>query len=139
LASLARRRPSHSKSAGVAALHPSMNKCIDGLRAQAVPLSIFARSKCPAVAVLRCQVPSAKCEALRLERWQDSHIRTELRTYVHVLSVCHLYPFTSYLKNTNENYQKILFSCNSSHNFTPTKRNELRYHFCLSQQNFIGH
>jgi hypothetical protein len=30
---------------------------------------------------------------------------------------------------TNENFQKILFSCNSSHNFTP-KRNELRYHCC---------
>jgi hypothetical protein len=45
-------------------------------------------------------------------------------------------PFTGYLKNTNENFQKIHSSCNSSHNFTP-KRNELRYHCCLSQLYFI--
>jgi hypothetical protein len=65
-------------------------------------------------------------------------IHTASRTYVNVLSLCHLYPFTSYLKNTNENFQKIPFSCNSSHNFTP-KKNELRYHCCLSQLYFIGH
>jgi hypothetical protein len=32
----------------------------------------------------------------------------------------------------SKNFQKIPFSCNSSHNFTP-KRNELRCHCCLSQ------
>jgi hypothetical protein len=53
-----------------------------------------------------------------------------------VLSICSFLmsslPFTGYLKNTNENLQKILFSCNYSHNFTP-KRNELRHYCCLSQ------
>jgi hypothetical protein len=33
----------------------------------------------------------------------------DILTYSHVLSLCHdLYPFTGYLKNTNENFQKIL-------------------------------
>jgi hypothetical protein len=52
-------------------------------------------------------------------------IRTASRTYVHVLSLCDLYTFTRYSKNTNENFQKILFLFNSSHNFTP-KRNEAK-------------
>jgi hypothetical protein len=58
-------------------------------------------------------------------------------TCMHVLSLfylCHL-PFTWIIMN--ENYQKILFLCNSFHNFT-LKRNELRYHCCLSQLFFIG-
>jgi hypothetical protein len=38
-------------------------------------------------------------------------IHTDSCTYVHVLSLCHLYPFTHYLKNTNENFQKRYFSC----------------------------
>ena len=38
-------------------------------------------------------------------------IHTASRTYIHVLPLCHLYPFTGYLKNTNENFQKILFLC----------------------------
>jgi hypothetical protein len=52
-------------------------------------------------------------------------ICTASHTYVHDLSSCDLYTFTSYLKNTNENFQKILFLLNSSHNFTP-KRNEAK-------------
>jgi hypothetical protein len=53
----------------------------------------------------------------------------------------HTYMFCPYVISTplqftwrikNENFQKILFWCNSSHNFT-LKRNELRYHCCLSQ------
>jgi hypothetical protein len=46
-----------------------------------------------------------------LEMMQSDMIHTASCTYIHVLSLCHLYPFTSYLKNTNENFQKILFLC----------------------------
>jgi hypothetical protein len=57
----------------------------------------------------------------------------------------HMYMFCCYvistlyhlLEESNENFQKIIFLCNSSHNFTP-KRNELRYHCSLSQLYFIG-
>jgi hypothetical protein len=52
--------------------------------------------------------------------------------HVHTCSVLmSSLPFTVYLKNYNENFQKILFLCNSSHNFA-AKRNELRYHCCLA-------
>jgi hypothetical protein len=61
-----------------------------------------------------------------------------LHTYIHVLSLCHLSPLRVTWRITNQNFQKILFLCNSSHNFT-RKRNELRYHCCLSQLYFIGH
>ncbi len=37
---------------------------------------------------------------------------------------------THYLKNTNENSQKVPFLMHSAHNFIP-KRNELRYHWCF--------
>jgi hypothetical protein len=66
-------------------------------------------------------------------------IQTASCTYIHVLSLCHLYPLPFTWRIKNENFQKILFWHNSSHNFPPTKRNELRYHCCLSQLYFIGH
>jgi hypothetical protein len=68
-----------------------------------------------------------------LTRFAQHHIYTYMFC-PYVIST----PYCGYLKNTNENFQKILFSCNYSHNFTP-KRNELRYHCCLSQLYFIGH
>jgi hypothetical protein len=55
-----------------------------------------------------------------------------IHIYVHVLSLCHLYTSpASYLKNTNENFQKIPFLVHCSHNITP-KRKESRYHCCLA-------
>jgi hypothetical protein len=42
---------------------------------------------------------------------KDDKIHTASLTYIHVLSLCHLYSITSYLKNANKNFQKILFSC----------------------------
>ncbi len=95
-------------------------------------------------------------------------------TYVHFLSLCHLYPFwlleeckwelskDTFLTHAillTTLHLNILFCkglemmgsdkihtashayihvLSSSHNFTP-KRNELRYHCCLSQLYFIGH
>jgi hypothetical protein len=58
----------------------------------------------------------------------------------------HMYMFCPYVISTLyqllEELQMITFknicSCNSSHNFT-AKRNELRFHCCLSQVYFIGH
>jgi hypothetical protein len=81
-----------------------------------------------------------------IQQWQqlqsstrkNDKIHTASCTYIHVLSLCHLYLLPVTWRVTNENFQKILFSCNASHNFTP-KRNELRYHGCLSQLYFIGH
>jgi hypothetical protein len=73
------------------------------------------------------------CKGLKMmgRQWQDPHSLMYICTCsVHMSSL----PFTGYLKN----FQKILFLCNSSHNFTP-KRNELRYHCCFSQLYFIGH
>jgi hypothetical protein len=70
------------------------------------------------------------CIALKM--MGSDKIHTTSCTYVHVLSLCHLYPLQFTWRITNENFQKILFLCNSSHNFTP-KRNELRYHCYLSQ------
>ena len=46
-----------------------------------------------------------------LEMMGSDKICTASHTYVHVLSLCHLYSFTGYLKNTNENFQKIPFLC----------------------------
>jgi hypothetical protein len=67
-------------------------------------------------------------------------IHTASCIYVWVLSLCHLFPLLFTQRITNEDFKKdsYFFSCNSSHNFTP-KRNELRYHCCLSQLHFIGH
>jgi hypothetical protein len=63
-------------------------------------------------------------------------IHRYIHTYIHTCSVLmSSLPFTGYLKITNENFQKILFLCNSSHNLTP-KRNELRYDCYLSQLYF---
>jgi hypothetical protein len=74
-----------------------------------------------------------------LKMMGSDKIRTASCTYVHVLFLCHLYPLPFTWRITNENFQKILFSCNSSHNFTP-KRNELWYRCCcFSQLYFIGH
>jgi hypothetical protein len=73
-----------------------------------------------------------------LEMMGSDKIHTASHTSVHVLSLCHLYPLPLTSRITNENFQKIFFLCNSSHNFTP-KRNEFRYHCCLSQLYFIGH
>jgi hypothetical protein len=73
--------------------------------------------------------------------WQNLNLRfaqPHVHRYVHVLSLCHLYPLLFTWRITNENFQKIFFSCNSSHNFT-SKRNELRYPCWSSQLYFIGH
>jgi hypothetical protein len=68
-------------------------------------------------------------------KWQDPHSFMYICTCSVLVSSL---PLTSYLKNTNENFQKIPFLMLSSHNFQP-KRNELRYHCCLSQLYFIWH
>jgi hypothetical protein len=65
-------------------------------------------------------------------------IHTAPCTYIHVLPLCHLYAFTSYLKSHKCELPKDTFLMHSSHNLT-YKRNELRYDFCLSQLYFIGH
>ncbi len=89
------------------------------------------------VALLVMHLIFCFCKDLKL--MGSDKICTASCTYIHILSLCHLYPLpVSYLKNRNENFQKTLFSCNFSHNFTP-KKNELRYHCCLSQLYFIGH
>jgi hypothetical protein len=70
--------------------------------------------------------------------WDRDKIQMASCTYIHVLSLCHLYSFTSYLKSHKCELAKDTFLVHSSYNFTP-KRNELRYHFCLSQLYFIRH
>jgi hypothetical protein len=67
--------------------------------------------------------------------WQDLHSLMYIHTGSILMSSL---PFTIYLKNYKWKLSKILFSCNSSHNFTP-KRNDLRYHCSLSKLYFIGH
>jgi hypothetical protein len=76
------------------------------------------------------------CKGLRM--MGSDKICTASCTYIHVLSLCHLYPFTGYLKSEKCELSKDTFLVHSSQNFTP-KRNELRYHCCLSQLHFIGH
>jgi hypothetical protein len=63
-------------------------------------------------------------------RFTQPHIHM----YMHVLSLCCLYPLYHLLgRITNENFQKITFLMQFfTHNFTP-KRYELRYHCCFSQ------
>jgi hypothetical protein len=73
-----------------------------------------------------------------LEMMGSDKIHTASHTYIHVLSVCHLYSFTGYLKSHKCELLKGTFLMHSSQNFTP-KRNELRYHCCLPQLYFIGH
>ncbi len=71
-----------------------------------------------------------------LEMMGSDKICTTSHTYVHVLSLCHLYPLLVTWKITNENFQNILFSCNcffSQLYLHLAMRNELRYHCCLSQ------
>jgi hypothetical protein len=59
------------------------------------------------------------------QQGSNDKICTASHTCIHVLSLCHLYPLLFTWRITNEKFQKILFSCNLSHNFTP-KSNELR-------------
>ncbi len=72
------------------------------------------------------------------EMMGSDKIHTASHPYIYVLSLRHLYPLLFTWRITNENFQKILFSCNPSHNFTP-KRNEIGYYCCVSQLYFIGH
>jgi hypothetical protein len=72
-----------------------------------------------------------------LEMMGSDKICTASCTYSHFLSLWHLYPLPFTWRVTNENFQKILFLCISSHNFTP-KIYELKYHCCFSQLYFIG-
>jgi hypothetical protein len=65
----------------------------------------------------------------------NSYISTGLDCWWLVIS---FHAVMTFKKNAYENFQKILFLMLSSHYFTP-KRNELRYHCCLSQLYFIGH
>jgi hypothetical protein len=46
-------------------------------------------------------------------------IHKTLHTYIHVLSLCHLYSFTRYLKSHEYKLPKDSFLMHSSHNFTP--------------------
>jgi hypothetical protein len=64
---------------------------------------------------------------------------TASHTYIHVLSWCHLYPLPVTGRVTNVNFQKILFLCTLLTTLHVAKRDELRYHCCLSQLYFIGH
>jgi hypothetical protein len=61
--------------------------------------------------------------------------------YIHTCSVLMsslpLY-WAGYLKSHECKLPKDAFCMHSSHNFS-AKRNELRYHCCLSQLYFIGH
>jgi hypothetical protein len=78
------------------------------------------------------------CKGLEMIMGSDK-ICTASFTYIQILTLCHLYSFTSYLKSHKWELSKDTFLVQlSSHNFTP-KRNELRYHCCLSQLYFIGH
>jgi hypothetical protein len=70
-----------------------------------------------------------------MTRFAQPHVYT----YIHVLSLCHLYSFTSYLKNHKWELPKDTFLVHSSHNFTPKRNEFIRYHCCLSQLYFIGH
>ena len=70
-----------------------------------------------------------------LTRFTQPDILTYMMFCPYVIST----PLLGYLKNTNENFQKILsHAILLTSNFTP-KRNELRYHCCLSQLYFIGY
>jgi hypothetical protein len=53
---------------------------------------------------------------------QDPHSHMYIHTFSVLMSSL---PFTGYLKNTNEKFQKILFWCSSSHNFTPKINEEM--------------
>jgi hypothetical protein len=57
-----------------------------------------------------------------LEMMGSDKIHTASCTYIHVLSLCHLYPLLVTWRITNENIQMIIFSCNSSHNFIPKRK-----------------
>jgi hypothetical protein len=70
------------------------------------------------------------CKGLKMIG-SDKICSTASHTYVNGQSFCHLYPLPFTWRITNENFQKILSPCNSSHNFTP-KRNELTEHCCLA-------
>ncbi len=70
-------------------------------------------------------------------KWQvgSDKICKDSHTYVHVLSVHHLYTLPIYLKSHK---CEDTFLMHLSHNFTP-KRNELRYHCFYPQLYSVGH
>jgi hypothetical protein len=102
------------------------------------------------LAYVSCTVYDTCYHSLFLCTWFAAFIRliafslndkicTASCTYIHVLSLCCLYPLPLTWRFTKENFQKIPFLMQFiTHNFAP-KRNELRYHCCLSQLYFIGH
>jgi hypothetical protein len=63
----------------------------------------------------------------------NSHSLTYICACPVFMSSLHLYQLLEEYK-----WELSKDTCNSAHNFTP-KRNELRYHCCLSQLYFIGH
>jgi hypothetical protein len=68
----------------------------------------------------------------------NRHLARFAQPHVHMYMFCPYVISTLYMftwQFTDENFQKILFSCNSSHNFTLP----LGYHCSLSQLYFIGH
>jgi hypothetical protein len=69
-------------------------------------------------------------------RWQDLYSLM----YIHTYMVCPYVISALYwlLEEYKWELSKNTFLMHSSHNFTP-KRNEVRYHRCLSQLYFIGH
>jgi hypothetical protein len=69
---------------------------------------------------------------------ETDKISTASHTYVHVLSLCHLYPFPVTWRVTNVNFHKIIFLCTLLTTFCLAKINEMKNHCCLSQLCFIG-
>ena len=72
------------------------------------------------------------CEK-QLTRFAQCHVHTYM---FHPYAISTLYRVLEELQVRS--FKRYLFLCNSSHKFTH-KRNELRYHCCLSQLYFIGH
>lgn len=69
-------------------------------------LSLFSTTQAPVAPVKPSEKESEKSTDTDDE---DDKIPTASCTYINVLSLCHLYPFTVYLKNSKENFQKIPF------------------------------
>jgi hypothetical protein len=71
-------------------------------------------------------------------RWWG--VTRSTQPHVHTYMFCPHVISTLYqlLEEYKWELSKDTFLMHSSHNFTP-KRNELRYHWCLSQLYFIGH
>jgi hypothetical protein len=71
--------------------------------------------------------------------WKDPHSQPHVHMYIFCPCViCTSLPILEEHKWELPRDTFLQMWCNSSHNFT-TKRNELRYHCCLSQLYFIGH